>query len=431
MGRNYKRNEVFTPNSYPKYTYVEQEGKDLEEKLNKALETHGEVISLAGPSKSGKTVLIENVVDENLLIKVLGSTIDSKVTFWKNVLDEMGVAHSLEETHESTEEHKLSTRVLAKLGLSSFIGAEAETSAEHTHIDSLGETEVYDRVGISKTIEELQNGDYLLLIDDFHYIDKSVQEDLAEVIKEIPHQGISIGVALVPHRSEDILRGNPDLRGRVQPLDIGYWDIGDLKRIAEKGFRKLNVDVDDVLNTKLAEEAAGSPQLMQRLCLEACYVYDVIDSHNSTNIIRAESDKIENIYKRTVGYTSHERTVDILDSGKESRGEGRTVWKFRDGSEGDYYNCILRAIGSNPVQRSFNAKELKERMDSICIGDPPATNQIKSGCGHMDDLCEDKLPNEWPLDWDRQKEELHIPDPYFLFYLRWSDHIGQLPTITV
>ena len=430
MAANYNRNNIFTPNSYPENTYVEQEGKDLEENLNKALETHGEIISLAGPSKSGKTVLIENVVDEDLLIKILGSNIDSKSTFWENVLTEMGVPHSLEETRESTEEVNLHTRVLTKLGLTQLLGTEAEAGAEHTQSNTSRKTEVYNQVGISKTIEELRNGDYLLLIDDFHYIDPAVQEEMTEIIKEVPHQEISLAVALVPHRSEDILRGNPDLRGRVQPLDIGYWNKNDLKKIAEKGFRKLNVDVYEQFKNKLATEAAGSPQLMQRMCLESCYVYDIESNENSPDRITVSKSDLRDIFERTVGYASHERTVDILDSGKNSRGEGRTTWKFRDGSEGDYYNCILRAIAGNPVQRRFDAKELKSRINSFCVGNSPDMTQVKSGCGHMNDLCENKLPGEMPLDWDKQKSELHIPDPYFLFYLRWSDHISDLPPIS-
>jgi hypothetical protein len=52
-----KAAEVFVPGSYPQYNYVEREGEGFERALRDALETPGQVISLAGPSKSGKTVL--------------------------------------------------------------------------------------------------------------------------------------------------------------------------------------------------------------------------------------------------------------------------------------------------------------------------------------------------------------------------------------
>jgi predicted AAA+ superfamily ATPase len=57
--------DVFTPSAFPKRTYVRREEDRLERRLRDALETPGEVISVSGPSKSGKTVLVERVVGED------------------------------------------------------------------------------------------------------------------------------------------------------------------------------------------------------------------------------------------------------------------------------------------------------------------------------------------------------------------------------
>ena len=56
-----KPTDVFTPSDYPVHTYVTRSEEDLEERLRQALGTPGEVVSVSGPSKSGKTVLIEKV----------------------------------------------------------------------------------------------------------------------------------------------------------------------------------------------------------------------------------------------------------------------------------------------------------------------------------------------------------------------------------
>lgn len=66
---------------------------------------------------------------------------------------------------------------------------------------------IYNKANITNVVRKLQKDDYLMLIGDFHYVESNVQREITEVIKEIPHEDISIGVALVPHRSEDILRG--------------------------------------------------------------------------------------------------------------------------------------------------------------------------------------------------------------------------------
>jgi archaellum biogenesis ATPase FlaH len=49
--------DVFTPNDFPEYTYVPRTGDDLEKRLADAIATPKVVVSLSGPSKSGKTVL--------------------------------------------------------------------------------------------------------------------------------------------------------------------------------------------------------------------------------------------------------------------------------------------------------------------------------------------------------------------------------------
>ena len=41
----------------------------------------------------------------------------------------------------------------------------------------------------------------------------------------------------------------------------------------------------------------------------------------------------------------------------------------------------------------------------------------------MSKLAQKKFPNERVIDWDEKKQFLELPDPYLLFYLRWSDRL--------
>ena len=50
--------EVFVPGAYPQHTYVMRKAEGLQT-LRDSLSTPGQVVSLTGPSKSGKTVLVE------------------------------------------------------------------------------------------------------------------------------------------------------------------------------------------------------------------------------------------------------------------------------------------------------------------------------------------------------------------------------------
>ena len=74
--------DVFTPNDFPAYTYVQRAGDDLEKKLQRALDTPKVVVSISGPSKSGKTVLVEKLVGKDNLIPVSGAEVQIGEDLW-------------------------------------------------------------------------------------------------------------------------------------------------------------------------------------------------------------------------------------------------------------------------------------------------------------------------------------------------------------
>lgn len=59
MTNRLRAQDVFTPGSFPVHTYVHRIDLDVEQQLRDALATPGQLISISGPSKSGKTVLVE------------------------------------------------------------------------------------------------------------------------------------------------------------------------------------------------------------------------------------------------------------------------------------------------------------------------------------------------------------------------------------
>ena len=81
--------DVFTPGSFPVETYVERTGVGLEQMVRDGLETPGQIVSLVGPSKSGKTVLVEKVVGRDQLITITGAGIQHADEIWARVLDWM------------------------------------------------------------------------------------------------------------------------------------------------------------------------------------------------------------------------------------------------------------------------------------------------------------------------------------------------------
>ena len=94
--------EVFTPNEFPLWTYVERE-QNFDRQLMHALRTPNIIISVSGPSKSGKSVLLQKAVGKDSLIRIFGPQIRAADDVWAAVLDWIEApASTTEQTTKTT-----------------------------------------------------------------------------------------------------------------------------------------------------------------------------------------------------------------------------------------------------------------------------------------------------------------------------------------
>jgi hypothetical protein len=164
---------------------------------------------------------------------------------------------------------------------------------------------------------------------------------------------------------------------------------------------------------------------MRLICLNACFAMDVREKPLMSRTIDITEDRLRGIFEQTSASTDFRSLVDVLDAGPRTRGTERRLYKFKDGSEGDVYRCILRAVAADPPRLSFNYEQLTQRVTEVCNRDTPVGSSVIGTCVHMSKLALEKFPNERAIDWDEQKQILDIPDPYLLFYLRWSGRLQE------
>ena len=127
------------------------------------------------------------------------------------------------------------------------------------------ETVARGRGGLAQVASEIGNSDLVLFVDDFHYMLRELQADVAKQLKAAAELGIKSCVATVPHRSDDVVRANPELRGRVKAIDMEYWTNGELAKIGLEGFPHLNVVVDPEFIGRLAVESRAGHRSSCRL----------------------------------------------------------------------------------------------------------------------------------------------------------------------
>lgn len=417
---------VFTPNDFPRYTYVERAtNPPLESRLRAALAIPKEVISISGPSKSGKTVLIERVVDRDNLIAVSGSDIQSANALWDRVLDWMGAPSTQSKATTIAAASGKSGQIGGTIGFPmSVVKGSASASLQSGTTTTEGSTETYIRGGMTQVQKEISGSSFCILVDDFHYIPSELQVEIGRQIKTAAERGVRIIVASVPHRSDDVVRSNSELRGRTQNIDTGFWTNSELLQIANFGFNALNMHLSGDAVAQLAKNACGSPQLMQRICLNLSLALGATERYQITRYIADSEINFTEVLLITSTSCDFKTLLTTMHGGPKTRGMERNKYDFIDGSRGDVYRCILLAVRQDPPLMDLPYSVLMERVKSVCTSDSPMGRGVTEACGQISQFATKDRTVEF--DTDADVETFHISDPYWLFYLRCSPKMTEL-----
>jgi hypothetical protein len=268
-------------------------------------------------------------------------------------------------------------------------------------------------------IRELKDAGLVVFVDHFHYIPRPVQIEVANQIKEAL-RNVTFIVASVPYHSDDAVRANPDLRGRTINVDFDYWKPDELAKIALRGFDALNSQASPAYVEALAAEAAGSPQLMQTLCLNTCFENNVRERQDGKKQLSSDREAIRKVCTRTAATVDYSSTVEKLWEGPKVRGQDRKSYALRDGSVSDVYPLILKAIASDPPELTQRYANLGNRIERLCANEIPSGSSVTGACLHIASIATE-AENKAVIEWDGTADVLDIRDPYLLFYLRWTD----------
>lgn len=364
--------KVFITDGFPDLTYVSQGGGIPEANLKEGLAQANKVISIVGESKTGKTTLCDNVFGKKPgldKILVTGDRIENEHSLWSEAFRQ----------------------------LQSPI------------------TSGYANNTVGETIDLLIARGLPVIIDDFHYVKKELQQGICRQMKNAASRGLRFVVLNTPHRVDDPVRSNPDMSGRFFEVNLGFWSEADLREIGTKGFGKLGLRVSDDVLGILAREALRSPQLMQTLCLETCRVLsaDTPFEHQEVSVASFDLQKVKDKAARSYNYST---PLDFLRSGPEERGNPRNIFNLVDESQGDVYEVLVRALAMDPPFLTVSLDELKDRVTQL-VGAGGKQPNVQMALGYTPTLFRDSRP---PLQWDSTKKQLTVVDPHFYFYLRYK-----------
>ncbi len=380
--------EVFKPGTYPEMTYVSRESKGTkytyEERLQQSLAIDGYLTYIVGPSKIGKIVLCEKVIGAANMVCMSGNDFSKEKDFWSGIGKKVGI---------------------------SMEAAVSEESAAFSETDqkSITVTKNYF-VTKDKVIDYFKKNDKVLVLDDFHYAPPEIQYDIACQLKEVIRMGFKAVVVSLPYRSDDAIRLNPDLTGRILVIEIEPWKTEELEEIAKKGFGKLQIQVGQSLIARMAKESIHSPQLMQSICLNIGLLPDSSDT--------ITDEVIEESCRFTCMNLPYGDVVRVLKAGPSTRGQQRLQYTLSDGSKRDIYGLILKVLSDNPPLVELSIEELMERIKNSAPENMITTKKVRDSLKNWQKLLETLGSLYQVLEW--KDDTIHVLDNMFLFYIRWK-----------
>jgi hypothetical protein len=412
-----KTNEVFVSGGLPSITYNPRKSLKLEDILIDSLETGHKLISVTGPTKCGKTVLCNKVIPLESCVYVEGGSINSEKDFWEFILMDLQVDLETSSTSTETRSNEKSGEISGSIGkFIATLGSKVSEKDSKTKVQSSTSTKITHLKTLA--INTLLERNVVLLIDDFHYMEKVLQEGIIRSLKQPIFKGLHVVILAVPHRATDAIKAESEMTGRVTQISIPLWGIDELKEIATLGFDKLNVNCSPIIISQLATESYGSPHLMQEFCSRICKLNGIEESRSEVQNITAPN--YTTFFQGIIDSIASKIAFQKLAKGPKIKGQERVQHELLSGEKADIYKVTLMAIAETGPKIEISYDELRASVRKVLKTEPPKRHQITRVLGEMHKIAKG-MPSEPVLDWGHEDDPtLYISDPFFAFYLKWS-----------
>lgn len=231
---------------------------------------------------------------------------------------------------------------------------------------------------------------------------------------------VSVVVVETTHHSADIAFANKDLVGRIAHIELGTWNLDDLKQIPLQGLQPFGITMPERSLQLLSEEAVGMPIIIQQSCLQMLLLNDVNELPIATDINLTASTVYDALHQvATERYGGFRIAWDRL-----CRGPRKGARKYNT------YELILWTFSLDPITFELAREDIEPRLRKLPTISPeqvPPPGSVSSMLNAVGSFQE-KLGIQL-LEWSPTSRRLYITEPSFLFYLRWKDKKQRRPRL--
>lgn len=417
MKNNIRVSSVFVPGGFPRITYISREEHQLENRVKAAKDYLAKLLVITGPTKSGKTVLVDKVFPQDESIWIDGGSISDEESFWDTIIERCSLFTSIEKHNQDELGADLSAEVSVEGGI--LVAKGSSTISGKIQSSSLQGTSASRNINPKViAVNALKDQSIPLIIDDFHYIAKPIQKAIVRALKSPIMHGLPVIFIAIPNRKYDAVEVEREMTGRVENIEMPIWSTQELSAIAEIGFRALNIKVKPELINSLTDAAYGSPFLMQEFCRELCFRSEIEEKSNQTQFI--SENIVETDVFKTIAEHSGRSMFDKLKRGPRARSD-RKPRKLKDGSYTDIYGVVMEAFKNlQPGIDTIPYDSLRATIRSIMDEDPPQKHEISRVLDKIAEISYTDASSTPVIDWQSDDDVLTITDPFFAFFLKWS-----------
>ena len=390
----------------PTITYVERPAIHVELNLARAIATPNQIVSLSGPTKTGKTVLCRRILGQRQYVWIDGGQVQDVTGFWKKVAFELEIPNSTESETSDT----------SKVGASIGVPTIATAGGSQLYQNSRSSRRSID--SMSAALAYMTNEKIMLVIDDFHYLGEGTRTDLMRNVKGAVFNGLKVILLSVTHRVFDAIKAESELTGRFTAISMPDWTKDDLLQIPATGFAALGTKYTRAIADALCDEAQENPFLMQKFCWEICFDLRIDNAKFLGDHYLPEDYQLTAMFQRLsldAGLPIYQK----LAAGPQSR-KIREKRPLKGGGVADIYQALLFALARSGPKAVTSYEELRSKMSEILVAEKmPQKHEITSALKHLSTISQ-KIGAGSAVDWDDNNREINLVDPYLRFYLRWQ-----------
>ncbi|WP_437600152.1 hypothetical protein WMF28_01175 [Sorangium sp. So ce590] len=166
---------VFVPGGQPHHTYVSRNEYGLEDEIRASTDNLCKLVTVTGPTKSGKSVLVKRVFPGNTAVWIDGGSVATEDDLWTQVIGQLAASTSTASTEETAKTTAGGIDVGGEVGLKLVGKVTAKASVLHSRASKSTTTSTRTSTHRAGAVAALQQSRRPLVIDDFYYIPEPLQ----------------------------------------------------------------------------------------------------------------------------------------------------------------------------------------------------------------------------------------------------------------